>query len=55
MATSQVPTQHDGDKAKLGLAVTLVAALAGFYTLSKQVNWLSGVSLVSLRLSLYFC
>jgi len=51
MATSQVETvSTTADKAKLGLAVTLVlAALAGFYLLSKQgqlAQW--GVLLVGL-------
>jgi preprotein translocase subunit SecE len=36
MATSHAYAARRLDKAKLGLAVTLVAALAGFYTLSKQ-------------------
>jgi preprotein translocase subunit SecE len=51
MATSQVETVSTGaDKAKLGVAVALViAALAGFYLLSKQgqvAQW--GVLLVGL-------
>jgi preprotein translocase subunit SecE len=41
MATSQVETVSTGaDKAKLGAAVALViAAVAGFYLLSKQGQW----------------
>jgi preprotein translocase subunit SecE len=59
MATSQVETvSTTADKAKLGLAVTLVwLHWLGFTLSASKVNWLSGVSFgrSGCRLSLCFC